>query len=73
MVRLRKSARSAKYDLSHERIWNIIRANSYNIFDKHEEIVSNYIELVLEVLNPDNVQRHNLIDYEQNKINKILN
>lgn len=63
-----------KYDLSHDRIWNIIRANGYNIFDKHEEIVSNYFDLVLEVLNPNNVQEYitNLIDHEQNKINKIL-
>lgn len=65
---------ATKYNLSHDRIWQIIIANSYNIFDKHEEIVSNYFDLVLEVLNPNDVQKHiiDLIDYEQNKIDKIL-
>lgn len=63
-----------KYDLSHDRIWDIIIAKDYNIYDKHEEIVSNYFDLVLEIFNPNNIQKHiiNLIDYEQNKINKIL-
>lgn len=63
-----------KYGLSHDRIWDIIKANDYNIFDKHKEIVSKYLKDVFKVIDFDNVQRHiaNLIDYEQNKINKIL-
>lgn len=65
---------ATKYDLSHDRIWDIIIAKDYNIFDKHEEIVLDYFDLVFDVFNPNNVQRHiaNLIDYEQNKIDKIL-
>jgi hypothetical protein len=63
-----------KYNLSHNRIWDIIKENDYNIFDKHEEIVSNYVDLVFEVLNPINVQKRivNLIDYEQNRIDNIF-
>lgn len=63
-----------KYDLSHDRIWDIIKANDYNIFDKHKKIISEFFYNAFEVIDFDNVQKHitNLIDYEQNKINKIL-
>lgn len=63
-------AEAAKYNLSHDRIWDIIRAYSYNIYDMHMDIVSKYLDNVFDVLNPDSVQEHitNLIDYEQNKI-----
>lgn len=66
--------RFVKSDLSHDRIWNFIKENGYNIFDKQNEIVSTYLDAVFNVLNPDNVQEDiaNLIDYEQNKIDKIL-
>lgn len=63
-----------KHEISHNRIWDIIIANGYNIFGKHEEIVSKYFDHVLEVFNPNKIQKHiiNLLDYEQNKIDKIL-
>lgn len=72
--RTEKYMKEAQYHLSHDRIWDIIKAHDYNIFDRHEEIVSNYFDLVLEVLNPNDVQKHiiDLIDYEQNKIDNIF-
>lgn len=72
--RTEKYMKEAQYDLSHERIWNIIIANDYNIFDKHEEIVSNYFDIVLEKLKINDIQKQiiDLIDYEQNKIDNIL-
>ena len=63
-----------KYGLNHDRIWDLIIKNDYNIFDKHEEIVSNYLKDAFKVLDFDNVQRHitNLIDYEQRRIDNIF-
>lgn len=56
------------------KIGEIIKEYKYNIFDNKKEIIRKRMAESLVLLNPADIQRKiaNLIDYEQRKIEKLL-